>query len=399
MIFDRKKRYGKAIISLSLVLALLFIPGFARASSADAVDNPVFPAGKNPKHNVSYDDYARFIAGMAVERDPLAALQNRPVRLDYARFFDQNWKKLEERQFIPVCQWAEKELGAAASSDNTVFYPCSGPDFANAHTFFPQANTYVLVALESLGKIPDFAAMNDEQFNFYFTEMKKSLVDLLNIHYFISAHMKAEFQELKGVLPVLLFTLARINAQVLDVRYWVMKPDGTIQNFPAIGTTDLDSASIQGVKITFATAGAQAGYPQTLYYFRLNLYNGSFDRNRHFLSFLKGLAPLTTFMKSASYVMFAPLVSAARQFALDESRYVIQEDSGIPVKYFDPALWNVRFYGVYDKPISIFSHNYQDDLARIYKADKNIKPLGFGFGYHYKSGDANLMFAERKSVK
>jgi len=276
----------------------------------------------------------------------------------------------------------------------------NGPDFANVHAFFPQARTYVLVGLEPLGETPDFAAMKDVQFDSYLANMKKSLVDLLNIHYFISAHMKAEFHEteVKGVLPILLFTVAKNNAQVLDVCYWTMKPDGTVQAFPALGPANLDPACVQGIRITFEAAGGQESRIRTLYYFRLNLYNHAFDQNPYFLSFLKSLAPVTTFMKSASYVMFDPHVSAARQFVLDQSRAIVQEDSGIPVKYLDPALWNLRFYGVYNKPISIFSHHYQEDLAGIYHADKNIKPLPFGFGYHFKPGEANLMFAEKKSV-
>ena len=38
---------------------------------------------------------------------------------------------------------------------------------------------------------------------------------------------------MKGILPVLLFFLAREKTRVLDVRYWVMKPDGTIEESPA----------------------------------------------------------------------------------------------------------------------------------------------------------------------
>ena len=210
----------------------------------------------------------------------------------------------------------------------------------------------------------------------------------------MSSHMDAELEgtEIKGVLPVLLFMLARNNAQVLDVRYWTMGLDGrvrefpalgtTVREFPALGTTDVDLNNIQGIRIAFNAAGSEENHPQTLYYFRLNLYNQAFDRNRYFLSFLRRLAPFTTFMKSASYVMFDTKVSTARQFMLDQSRYIVQEDSGIPLKYFEPSLWSLRFYGHYVRPISTFSQDYQEALASIYKADKKIKPLPFGFGYY-----------------
>ena len=400
MISDRNKRHARAIISILLMLTLFSINDFAAARQPDAIDNPAFAARKSPDYGGVYNQYARFIAGMAVPQGALAAFQSRPAWVEYSRFFDRSWRNLNKRLLIPERQWAERELGAAASSNSTVFYPFSGPDFANVNAFFPRARTYVLVALEPLGEIPKFAAMSDGQFNSYFQSMKNSLHDLLNINYFMSAHMDAELEEteIKGVLPVLLSMLARNNAQVLDVRYRTIGLDGRIREFPALGTTDLDLNNIQGIRIAFNAASSEENHPQTLYYFRLNLYNQAFDRNQYFLSFLRGLAPFTTFVKSASYVMFDPKVSTAIRFVLDQSRYIVQEDSGIPLKYFEPSLWSLRFYGHYVRPISAFSQDYQEALASVYKADKKIKPLPFGFGYYYNPVEANLMFAERRSM-
>ncbi len=410
MISDRNKRHGRAIISILLILTLFSINDFATAQQTDPVANPAFPARKSPDYGGVYNHYARFIAGMAVPQGVLASFQSKPAWVDYSRFFDKSWKNLNKRLLVPERQWAEQELGAAASSNSTVFYPFSGPDFANVNAFFPRARTYVLVALEPLGEIPKFAAMSDGQFNSYLQSMKNSLHDLLNVNYFLSAHMDAQIEEteIKGVLPVLLFMLARNNAQVLDVRYWTMGLDGmvrefpalgtTAREFPALGTTDVDLNNIQGIRITFAAAGAEENHPQTLYYFRLNLYNQAFDRNQHFLSFLRGMAPFTTFIKSASYVMFDAKVSTAIRFVQDHSRYIVQEDSGIPLKCFEPSLWSLRFYGHYVRPIATFSEDYQEALASIYKADKKIKPLPFGFGYYYNPSEANLMFAEKRSM-
>ena len=186
--------------------------------------------------------------------------------------------------------------------------------------------------------------MSDGQFNSYFQSMKNSLHDLLNINYFMSSHMDAELEgtEIKGVLPVLLFMLAR-NTQARDVRYrlrgWTAgfgnsRPRDQRSGVPALGTTELDLNNIQGIRITFNAAGSEENHPQTLYYFRVNLYNQAFDRNRDFLSFLRRLAPFTTFIKSASYVMFDTKTSTARQFMLDRSRYIVQEDSAIPLQLF-----------------------------------------------------------------
>jgi hypothetical protein len=254
--------------------------------------------------------------------------------------------------------------------------------------------------LEPIGGIPDFQAMSQEDFDSFFADIRKSLHDLLNIDYFVSAHMRTgmESKELNGVLPFLLFFMAREKIRILDVEYWFMEPDGTIQKVPGFESGKHGPAgAIPGVRILFESAGSQGNKPQTLYYFRLNLYNHTFRRNSHFIAFLQNFGPFISFMKSASYVMFEPHASIARQFVLDQSRYVLQEDSGIPLRYFDPSVWALQFYGTYSEPKSIFfKQDYQADLARIYKTGRDIKPLPFGIGYHFQVDTANLLFATRK---
>lgn len=255
------------------------------------------------------------------------------------------------------------------------------------------------MALEPIGDMPDFQAMSQNDFDSFFTDIRKSLHDILDINYFISSHMDTamESKELNGVIPFLLFFLAREKTRILDVEYWFMEPNGTIRQVPALNGGKPGPADvIPGVRIVFESADSPGNKPQTLYYFRLNLYNPSFGRNRHFITFLQNFGPLITFMKSAAYVMFDRQASLARQFVLNQSRYILQEDSGIPLRYFDPSIWALQFYGTYSGPISAFKEDYQARLAKIYRNGGNIKPLPFGIGYHFQIETANLMLATRK---
>ena len=287
-------------------------------------------------------------------------------------------------------EWADKELGSALTA--TVFYPFSGPDFVNVFALFPHAKTYLLIALEPVGEIPDFSARNEQNF---FASLQRSLCDLLQLDFFKTNQMRSAIGkgELKGTLPVLLFFLAREQARVLDVQHWVMKPDGTIAESPALGPGDRP-AGIPGVRIVFTGPGETGN--QTLYYFQFDLSNASFGRNEPFVSFLKSFGPMTTFAKAASYLMFKPHFSAIRQFVLDQSLYVLQGDSAIPLRYFDPAVWNLRFYGTYTCPISLFRNCYQADMADIYRKGGDIPPLPFGIDYRHRVRTSNLMFASKK---
>ena len=343
------------------------------------------------KSNPAYNDIALFIGGISNPGNAQAEGEARPGWVRHARFADQNWEKFTEGRLTPMREWAAKELDSSQTA--TVFYPFSGPDFINAYTLFPRAKTYLLIALEPVGELPDFSNRSEPNF---FASLQRSLYDLLYLDFFITNKMKASIgkSEVKGTLPVLLFFLAREKARVLDVKYWVMKPDGTIEETPGTGPRDR-TAGIPGVRITFTSPGETS--PQTLYYFQFDLANGSLGRNQQFVSFLKSFGPMTSFTKAASYLMFKGHFSAIRQFILDQSLYVLQGDSGIPLKHFDPEEWNLRFYGTYTCPISLFSKCYQPDMADRYRKGQDVQPLPFGIDYRHRARTSNLMLATKKA--
>jgi hypothetical protein len=383
------------LFGLVVTFLLLFF-GSVPAGSAGSepictADGCVIPNhDQTNKRLPAYNDIALFIGGISNPGSTLAACEGGPAWVRHARFFDQNWERFNRGRLAPMREWAAKELGSAQTA--TVFYPFSGPDFINVFALYPRAKTYLLIALEPVGTIPDFSPRNEQNFC---ASLQRSLYDLLQLDFFITNKMKAAIgkSELKGTLPVLLFFLAREQARVLDVQYWVMKPDGTIEETPASGPRD-GAAGIPGVRIVFTRPGETE--TQTLYYFRFDLGNDSLRKNQQFVSFLKSFGPMTTFTKAASYLMFKPYFAAIREFILDQSLYVLQGDSGIPLRHFDPEVWNFRFYGTYAGPISLFSNCHQADMASMYRKGQNIQPLPFGIDYRHRVRTSNLMLASKK---
>jgi hypothetical protein len=339
-----------------------------------------------------YNDYALLIAGLKGRPGVWSAQEASPAWVNYARIISRSWDNFDERQLSVMRQWASRELPQADTP--TVFYPFSGPDFVNMFTFFPQAHTYLMVSLEPVGEIPDFSATNGS----FFSGLQRSLYDVLELSFFITPKLKVSLgkSEINGVLPVLLFFLAREGARVDDVKYLVMKPAGTIEETPATtASVTWGPGDIPGLRIAFARPGLAE--TQTLYYFRFNLGNDSFQENGQFIAFLEKFGPLTTFAKAASYLMHKSYFSAVRQFILAQSSSVLQTDSAIPVQYFSPGAWNLRFYGCYKGPTGLFQNRYQRDLAEIYQSGQDIQPLPFGLGYHHRLHTANLMFASKKT--
>ena len=106
--------------------------------------------------NPAYNDGALFIAGLSNRQGPLSAYENKPAWVKYARFIGQSWERFDRGHLAPMREWASRELSTVNTA--TVFYPFSGPDFVNMYTLFPHAKTYLMIALEPVGEIPDFSA-------------------------------------------------------------------------------------------------------------------------------------------------------------------------------------------------------------------------------------------------
>ena len=85
--------------------------------------------------------------------------------------------------------------------------------------------------------------------------------------------------------------------------------------------------------------------------------------------------------------------SEIRNHLLYHSKVIIQDDSGIPLRYLDQDQWQVSLFGNYKKPIDLFKEHYQEDLRQSYEF-RSTK-LSFGTGYKWRKGQSNLMLAQR----
>jgi len=391
MTIGKKGVPGRTMIFLGLALWILTFPGLGAEPLPPGGDSPgpqVEKAGSKP---LVSNDCARFLAGLPNPGGSLESLESKPAWIKYAAASKRNWENFARTQLGPMRQWAARELGAAPTA--AVFYPFSGPDFLNVYTLFPGARTYVLAALEPVGALPDFATLDLPNF---LARMQNSLSQYLYTDYFVTAKMHAQIAqtELAGVLPVLLFFLAREQTRVLEVQQVVLKADGALAEQPGAASGGNPGPGIPGVRLIFT--GPDTAAPQTLYYFQVNLQDHSLKKNPQFAAYLKGMGPLTTFTKSASFLLASPFSAAIRQLILEQSRYVLQDDSGIPLQNFAAATWNLKFYGTYKGPISYFKNRYQEDLAQVYNKGKDVYPLPFGIGYHFRPGTSNLLFAAKK---
>jgi hypothetical protein len=131
-----------------------------------------------------------------------------------------------------------------------------------------------------------------------------------------------------------------------------------------------------------------------LYYFSTDISDSGL-KHSGFLKFCETLAPGNSCVKSASYLMHESYFSAIRGFLLENSTTLVQDDSGVPVAYFTPDVWQMRFFGAYPGPIPLFKNCLQPKLSEYYRSTRP-EPLDFGIGYRHRAGESTLMVATRK---
>jgi hypothetical protein len=331
----------------------------------------------------SPNDTARFLAGMPVASEsPLAPLTKDHAWQQHARSFDAAFERLEQRQLARIRTWSANNLAAAPP---TMFYMFSGPDFLYANAFYPNATTYVLSALEPVGAVPDLTTLRGSVAP-SLHQLRASLSSILNYSFFITHHMKSDLRagRVNGTLPILYVFLARSGKTIREVAPVRLDDEGAVvpDVEPVRGTTT------RGVKIVFAGSDGEA---RTLYYFSTNLADDGV-KNSKFLKFCESLAPGGSLVKSASYLLHSGGFTKVREFLLANSAMMVQDDSGIPLGYYDAKKWDLQPFGRYLGPIGVFPGRYQPQYAALFRKSH---PIDFGIGYRWHSNESNLLLAKK----
>jgi hypothetical protein len=360
----RKARFAALVVG---VLALLILP----AGSAE-VATP--------------NDTARFLAGLPPGTgSPLAALSKDPSWERHANYFDLVFGKVDQTHLSKIREFSGTRLN---TTHDTMLYLFGGPDALHAVAFFPNAANYVLSGLEPVGDIPELTSLPRGTVHGTLQNLEAALSTLVTMHYFITARMQSQLSSgpVYGALPVVYVLLARSGKNIHQVTFVSLDQDGNAQAPSKPG----DKAAVTGAKIIFS---GDDGRKRTLYYFSTNLANQA-TKNSGFLAFCEKLGAADSLLKSASYLLHGGEFSTVRNFLLERSGTILQDDTGIPVSYFDREKWQLQPFGRYDVPIPIFAHQYQPQLADLYRVGNPI-PLDFGIGYRPSLQGSNLLLAEK----
>jgi len=375
------------IVCLLLTIAPIASCSNGGTSSRDVASTPPPTAETDAGRRLTRA--ARLLAGVD---DPLAAA-NDPLRATeafrvHARDMTALWMEHNSAADARIRPWADKALAPVQQAE-TLFYPFAGADFLFSHAFFPHVHTYVLVGLERVGALSDLDAMPAKSVDLEYGRIEKAVTPLLRTTFFKTMEMQSDVLN-DGVLTVLATLIAGTHHRLLNIQEIALAADGHV-----IERVGNDSKLTPGARIDFVDEGASD--VQTLYYFRTDLSDKGLAKQGSLLAFVNTLPAQVTFMKAASYLMQGKPFSVIRGYVLSHSQAVLEDDTGVPLRYFDRAHWDVRFFGEYVQPIPMFRNYKQPDLAAAFAKGENVSPLAFHVGYGTEKA-SNLMLAVRRQM-
>ncbi|MBL8004497.1 MAG: hypothetical protein JNL36_05310 [Candidatus Kapabacteria bacterium] len=354
-----------------------------------------------PQHNKQLTTIANVLAGMSVDNDArYTKITSKKTWFLYKTLFGNIWEDFVESRSQLMNEWADKNINDIQNSAKTLFYPFGGPDFTMAYSMFPTADRYILMGLEPVGIIPNFALLSDTTFKTFSTNMINSMKTYCSFGFFITKEMQQDLsiRGVNGVLPIIMIMMARDKMLLHSINHIYLDSNATIvkRTTNMNGVPDKEFKGIEGVEILFSKPGKKK--IDVCYYFKTDLSNGSPKSTETMEKFLqKNDDTVATFLKAASYLMHNGVFSLIRTMIINNSSYILQDDSGMPIVALDSNQWNISLYGEYTKPIAVFKGLYQPILTKKYSTESKGRFM-FGYGYKHTPGSSNIQVF-RKNTK
>jgi hypothetical protein len=312
----------------------------------------------------------------------------------HAARFDAAFELKDAASLSKIRVFAIREI---PQSERPLLYFFSGPDFLYANAFFPDAATYVLSGLEPAGEILRMEGLNPRVLEYTLHNAERSLSSVLSLSFFQTNEMRRQLSAgpVFGTLPLLYIFLARAGKTVIEAEAIALDQEGNVREAGAGRNggegRDTSQGGARGIRIVFS----DKNHPrQSLYYFSGDVSNDGL-RKSGLLKFRGKLGQTKAFIKSASYLLHRDRYADLRTFILKQSTLVLQDDSGIPMSYFDSSKWELKPFGNYVGPIPLFRNRYQASLARLFRASGR-KGIDFGVGYQWRRNSSNLLLAVKK---
>ena len=330
---------------------------------------------------------ARVLAGLSTDANQAGA-DKAGVLEGYTKKVVELWQGYDQKIAAPVREWAKTELTRAPGE--TIFYPFSGPDFPTVQLLYPDAGRYVMVALQTGGRVPDMTGMSKDELNRYLRTFRTGWESFTTRGFYDTDDLKRDTGKkavLEGITPALMAFAVRLGYTIEKVEPVRIANNGELEVHP--GPKD-EITTWDSVRLHLVTGGRKV----TLDYVFLDLSDPYLKKNQGAHKFVQTMSRFKTVTKAASHLMQKPFFSIVKDAILKNAPSLWQDETGIDYAELEKG-FGVTLYGKFTTANKLFIKGIQRSLATAYKTRKDIKPLPFKVGYKKESGSC-VQVAVRK---
>ena len=292
---------------------------------------------------------------------------------------DGAWQFYQQNMGQAMSDWAKTEINQPPGG--TVFYPFSGPDFVTAAHLFPQANRFVLVAMQAAGEPAPITDMSSVRAQSFQSKFLREWMKFSRLAFFrtddLNEDLRDKYAQI-GVTTILITFALYMGYDVTDVYPITLDP----KNGQFIQTTE----DWRSVRLMLS----KAGKPVVLDYVSLDLSDSHLSQTEAMRAWLERESRNPVLIKAASHLLQETYFSILRDMLVANAKMVIQDETGLNYTYLS-QIGPVDLYGGFLYPHELFNRKKQESLAQAYKDSKNISPLPFAFSYNKTT--------ERRSVQ
>jgi hypothetical protein len=310
---------------------------------------------------------------------------------EYAEGVGTDWTRWEAKVGGPMGKWASEEL--PTSEGKTVFYPFSGPDFPTVHRMYPDADRYVLVAMQKGGPPPEPESLRLPKLEEMLAVYSEVVANYTRKGFFITTQMNESFGKdhpVKGLTGLLMAFAAREGYHVESVEPVWVSHDSKVETDPGdrrrLRTWD-------SVRLHLIRRGDRKEV--TLDYLRLNLADRRIKERPYSMKWVEATAEELVFVKAASHLMQQTNFTFIRRALLEHADVLLQDESGVGYARLSRR-HEVSLFGSFKKVNKLFREEPQQPLADAYEKRSDVGELPFRIGYLKAAGSCLQLAVPRQ---
>jgi len=292
---------------------------------------------------------------------------------------DTAWDFYQKNMGQPMSKWSKEEV--RFKGQGTVFYPFSGPDFVTVSQLYPNADRYVMVAMQAAGEPASLVNASASRVQNFQAKFLREWMKFSRLGFFRTDDLNQDLQDKQAQIGVttILITFALYSGYDIKEVYPI-----------ALDPQSGDFVRSTGPWKSARLVMSKGGKPVTLDYVSLDLSDGHLATVEPMRVWLNKESRNPVLIKAASHLLQESYFSTLRDMLVANATMVVQDETGLNYTYL-AQIGKVDLYGGFLYPHELFNRKKQESLAKAYKEAKDVKPVPFAFSYNKTN--------ERRSVQ